>query len=335
MNMQLLQLNRPIVLAPMAGGITTPELVAAVSEAGGLGSVGAAYLTPQQIRAAGAATRTLTARPFAVNLFAPQELPEVTAAQQAAAIAELAPLYAQLGLTPPTLPPQVQPDFAAQFEAVLDVHPAVFSFAFGRIERAQLDELKRRGILSIGTATSTEEAVILAADGVEAVVVQGGAAGGHRGGWVQDDFADTLELVQKTVQAIQIPVIAAGGLMTRKDVLAALKAGASLVQCGSAFLRASEAGTSAPYRKALAQAKLDDTVLTRNFSGRTARGLKNTVSEQLSQPLPYPYQNALTGPLRAEAARQGRAELISLWAGQGVWQGREGSAAEILEALCP
>lgn len=333
--MQRLGLSKPVVLAPMAGGISTPQLVAAVSEIGGLGSLGAAYLTPDQIHAEARAVREQTQKPFAINLFAPQEVPQITTQQQAEAIAELAPPHAELGLAPPTLPQKVQEDFAAQFQAVLNAHPAVFSFAFGRIHKDLLDELRQRQILSIGTATSVQEAQILAADGVDAVVVQGGAAGGHRGGWIQDDLADTLTLVREAVQAVQIPVIAAGGLMTRADVRAALGAGASLAQCGTVFLRANEAGTSAPYRKALAQAGAGDTTLTRSFSGRVARGLKNTVTAQVQRPLPYPLQNALTRPMRAAAAMQQRLEFLSLWAGEGVGQGREGPAAEILAGLCP
>lgn len=332
---QRLGLSKPVVLAPMAGGVSTPQLVAAVSNAGGLGSVGAAYLTPEQIRAEAEAIRGLSGKPFAINLFAPQALPEITPQQQAEAIAELAPLHAELGLMPPTLPQKVEEDFAAQFQAVLDVRPAVFSFAFGRLKKELLDELKQRQIFAIGTATSVQEAQILESDGVDAVVMQGGAAGGHRGGWLRDDLADTLALVQKAVQAVQIPVIAAGGLMTRADVQGVLDAGACLAQCGTAFLRAAEAGTSAPYREALAWAKAGDTTLTRSFSGRTARGLKNTVTERVQRPLPYPYQNALTRPLRGAAAKGQRPEFLSLWAGEGVWQGQGGHAADILAELCP
>lgn len=332
LGLQKLGLQRPVILAPMAGGISTPALVAAVSEAGGLGSLGAAYLTPQQISAEIAAVRGLTKRPFAVNLFAPQALPQVTSEQIAAAEANLAPLHAALNLAPPKLPAQVEEDFAAQFEAVLEAGPAVFSFAFGRLERSRLEALRARGILTIGTATSLPEAQILESDGVDAVVLQGGAAGGHRGGWQRDDLADTLDLV-RAAQSLSLSVIAAGGLMTAEAVQAALGAGAELVQCGTAFLRAAEAGTSAPYRAALAAAQAGQTTLTRSFSGRLARGLANTVTQEVQEPLPYPYQNALTRPMRSAAATANRAEFLSLWAGEHFWQGREGPAAEILVGL--
>ncbi|CAM3232674.1 nitronate monooxygenase [Deinococcus saxicola] len=330
---QRLGLRVPIVLAPMAGGISTPGLVAAVGNAGGLGSLGAAYLTPTQIREAGAAVRRLTRGPFAVNLFAPQSTSEPTAPQVERAVAELAPFHAALGLPPPALPPQASDDFEAQLDAALEVCPAVLSFTFGRLEARHLGALRVRGILAIGTATGLEEARQLEADGVDAIVVQGGAAGGHRGGWSEDELADTLTLTRAAAKNIRVPLIAAGGLMTAADVRAVLDAGASLAQCGTAFLRATEAGTSEPYRAALAAAKTGDTVLTRAFSGRTARGLRNAVTEGVQQPLPYPQQNALTRPLRAAGATAGRADVLSLWAGEGVESGRTGTAAEILESL--
>ena len=333
--MERLGLTKPVVLAPMAGGFGTPELVGAVSNAGSLGSSGAAYLTPEQIREVGRAIRERTDRAFNLNLFAPHALPDISEEQTVIAIDELAPMHAALDLPTPSLPEKVQEDFQAQFEAVLDVRPAVFSFAFGRVDTALLENLRQCGILSIGTATSPVEARRLEADGVDAVVVQGGAAGGHRGGWMQDDLADTLHLVRETVQVVRIPVVAAGGLMTRQHVRAALDAGASLAQCGTAFLRAHEAGTSAAHRQALAQADAGDTTLTTSFSGRPARGLRNLVTEQVQQPLPYPYQNALTRQMRNAAAQQGRPEFLSLWTGVGAWEGREGSAADILASLCP
>lgn len=191
------------------------------------------------------------------------------------------------------------------------------------------------GLVVMGTATSVEEARALAAAGVDAVVAQGGAAGGHRGGWLRDELADTLALTRAVAQAIALPVIAAGGLMDAADVRAALDAGASLAQCGTAFLQAVEAGTSTPYRAALASAAPGETVLTRSFSGRPARGLANRVTAEVVSPLPYPLQNALTRELRAAAAREGRAEFLSLWAGEGVHRGREGTAAEILAGLWP
>ncbi|MCP2013783.1 nitronate monooxygenase [Deinococcus sp. HSC-46F16] len=253
----------------------------------------------------------------------------------AASQTELAPLHAELGLPAPTLPERVQEDFAAQFQAVLKVRPAAFSFAFGRLGADRVAALRGAGILCIGTATSHLEASALARNGVDAVVLQGGAAGGHRGGWAHDDLTELLFLIRSVLLDANLPVIAAGGLMDAADVRAALNAGASLVQCGTAFLRATEAGTSAPYRAALAAAEPGQTVLTCAFSGRLARGLANRVTAEVASPLPYPLQNALTRDLRAAAARAGRAEFLSLWAGEGHARGREGTAAELLRILWP
>ncbi|WP_291430258.1 nitronate monooxygenase [Deinococcus sp.] len=327
-------LRVPLVLAPMAGGVGTPALAAAVSEGGGLGSLGAAYLTPTQIRETVAAVRARTDRPFAVNLFAPQPLPSVTPQAIAAACAELAPFHAALDLPAPTLPPQVHEDFGAQLHAVLSDPPAVFSFAFGRLPPGALSTLHAAGVLVVGTATSVAEAQLLAQDGVDAVTVQGGAAGGHRGGWQEDALAGTLTLTRQVAQATRLPVIAAGGLMTAGDVRAALQAGAALAACGTAFLLADEAGTPDAYRRAL-QSGERPTVLTRAYSGRTARGLRTTLTGSVHSPLPFPWQNALTRPLRAAGAQGGHADLLSLWAGEGYRQAQAASAAQIMANLTP
>ena len=327
-------LRLPLMLAPMAGGTGTPTLAAAVSEAGGLGSLGAAYLTPTQIGAAMAAVRARTDRPFAVNLFAPQPLPPVTPAEVEVACEELAPFHAALRLPPPTLPPQVQEDFGAQLNAVLSDPPAVFSFTFGRLPPAALGALHAAGVLVVGTATSLREARLLAQDGVDAVTVQGGAAGGHRGGWQEDALADTVTLARQVAQDTGLPVVAAGGLMTAGDVRAALQAGAALAACGTAFLLADEAGTPAPYRHALLEGTRD-TVLTRAYSGRVARGLRTTLTGGVHSPLPFPHQNALTRSLRVAGAQAGHADLLSLWAGEGYRQARTAGAAQIVADLTP
>lgn len=326
-----LGLRLPLVLAPMAGGVSTPALVAAVSEAGGLGSLGAAYLSPAEILKAGQEIRRQTARPWALNLFAPQEVLPVSGTQVTTALAELAPFHAELGLPAPGFSERPEPDFAEQLAAALSLRPAALSFTFGLLSAAQLAQVRAAGALAIGTATGVDEARALAAAGVDAVVVQGGAAGGHRGGWQHDELADTFALTRAVAQVVDLPLIAAGGLMTAGDVRSALDTGAELAQCGTAFLLADEAGTSAPYRAALAHG--GETVLTRSFSGRPARGLKNAVTEGVQHPLPYPQQNALTRPMRTAAAQAGRAEFLSLWAGTGVGQVRPGPATEVARAL--
>ena len=204
----------------------------------------------------------------------------------------------------------------------------MFSFTFGRLPPTALSALHAAGVLVIGTATSLREARLLAQDGVDAVTVQGGAAGGHRGGWQEDALADTLTLTRQVAQDTGLPVVAAGGLMTAGDVSAALKAGATLAACGTAFLLTDEAGTPDPYRHALPDGGRP-TGLTRAYSGRTARAVG------VHSPLPFPWQNALTRSLRAAGAQAGQPDLLSLWAGEGYRQARTGSAAQIMADLTP
>ncbi|MXV20393.1 NAD(P)H-dependent flavin oxidoreductase [Deinococcus xianganensis] len=330
----LAQLRAPVALAPMAGGVGTPALAAAVTRAGGLGSLGGAYLTPQALRAAIREVRALTDGPLLVNLFAPQPVPAVTPDAVALATAELAPFHDALNLPRPTLPERVQEDFSAQLDVVLEERPEVFSVAFGPIPPDALAALRARDILTVGTATSLSEALALHESGVDAITVQGSAAGGHRGGWQEDALADTLTLVREVARATPLPVLAAGGLMTAGHVRAALEAGATLAQCGTAFLLADEAGTSAPYRQAVQEGTLD-TVLTRAYSGRTARGLRTTLTDAVTHPLPFPHQNALTRPLRTAGAQAGQADVLSLWAGTGYRQAQATGAAQIVAGLTP
>lgn len=326
-------LSAPIMLAPMAGGPGSARLATAVSAAGGLGSVGSAYFTPAQILEAAQEVRRHTARPFALSLFAPQAINPLSEGQLQVALNELSPIHHVLGLDAPRLPSHIQEDYRAQFEAVLEAQPAAVVFTFGLLDADDLNRLHHAGIVSIGSACSVSEARQLAASGVSAVVVQGLDAGGHRASWQEDSRRPTLELLRAVRQVVDLPLLAAGGLMKRQDVQAVLDAGAELAVCGTAFLCAHEAGTSAPYREALLRG--GPTALTRAFSGRWARGLHNVAMEQLAHPLPTPQQNALTRAMRAAATAQGRAEYLSLWAGTGVAQVQSAPATTILAQLSP
>jgi nitronate monooxygenase len=308
----------------MGGGPSTPELVAAVSNAGGLGSLGAAYLTPDQISDAIRRIRSLTPRPFNVNLFAGgwntnQEF------DPGPMLELLAEVHGKLGLPPPAAPKPTPDPFPAQLEVVLDARPPIFSFTFGVPDRDAISRLKARNIAILGTATTVEEARCLEQAGVDSVVAQGSEAGAHRGTFL-DSFEScmvpTLDLVRVTIGAVNIPVIATGGLMDGRDITCAIKAGASAAQLGTAFLACPESGASDAYKRAILATKQDTTVVTRVFSGRPARGLKNAFIESLEGKqelvLPYPLQNALTRPMRNAAAQRGLADYLSLWAGQGV-----------------
>ena len=332
-----LGLALPIIQGPMTGS-DTPALAAAVSEAGGLGMLGCGMRSPAAMAEAAAEVRRRTDRPFGMNLFV-QATPNPDEATVQAAMERLAPLYAELGLQPQR-PTQWCEDFAAQFEALVALRPAVASFTFGILDAAQVARLHAAGCLVVGTATTVTEARAWASVGADAVCASGTEAGGHRGTFLGDFTASqvgTLALVPQCVDAVDIPVIAAGGIMDGRGIAAVQALGAQAAQMGTAFLACPESGIGPAYRQALAQARDTDTRLTRVFSGRPARGIVNAMMEALAAEedrVPaYPVQNALTGALRRAAAAQGRTSHLSLWAGQGVGAARPVPAARLMALL--
>jgi nitronate monooxygenase len=334
-----LGVSYPVFQAPMAGGPSTPELVAAVSEAGGLGAFGVGYLSPDAVREAIRAARALTARPFCANVFAPEPArPPPSGDEVARAQAALRPFRAEVGL-PDAVEPAPPHPFAEQLRVVLEERVPVLSYTFGALSAEDVGALARRGVVVMGTATSVREARALEATGVHAVVAQGGEAGGHRGtflGPVEGGLAGTLALLPQIVDAVRVPVVAAGGIMDGRGIAAAFALGAQAAALGTAFLACPESGASAPYKQAvLARREEDQTTLTRAFSGRFARGLRNRFTEALADApvLPYPLQNSMTADLRRAAAKAGKADLLSLWAGQGVPLARALPAAELFRAL--
>ena len=337
----LIQISAPIIQAPMAGGGDTAELVAAVSSAGALGSIGAAYLTPEEIIERGKAVRTVTGHPFAINLFAPMPCPEVSLEAARRAIDALAPYCAELGIAPPSLPAAASStSFQDQLAASLETGASVFSFTFGLLPKHAVTEIKRRKLLLMGTATTVEEARNLVKLGVDAVVAQGSEAGGHRGtfsGNFTAGMVGTMSLVPQIADAVEVPVVASGGIMDGRGIAAALALGASAVQLGTAFLPSREAGVTEAYKSAILSAHEDQTRITRAFSGRPARGIANRFLTGMyaneDDILPFPWQNTLTRPIRAESARQNSAEYLSLWVGQGVRLARRGSASELIALL--
>jgi nitronate monooxygenase len=330
-------IQHPFVLAPMAGGPSTPALCAAVSEAGGLGSYGGAYLTPAKLREEIRAIRAATSRPFAVNLFADDGV-SADEATLAAAQRALARYRAELDL-PPAPPAAVHlPPPAALAAVLLEERVPVFSFTFGIPPAEMLDACRKAQMATMGTATTVAEARALEQAGVDFICAQGAEAGGHRGTFdrdVEPPLIGTMALVPQIVDAVRVPVIAAGGIMDGRGFAAALALGASAVSLGTAFLRCPEAGTSAPYRAALRDARDDATVITRAFSGRAARGLANRFTREMaSAPLaPYPVQNALTRELRTAAAQRGNSGFLSLWAGQGAALAREVPARDLVAQI--
>jgi nitronate monooxygenase len=328
-------LSVPVIQAPMAGGGDTPQLVAAVSNAGGLGCFGAAYLGPEQIAQYACEVRALTSRPFGVNLFAPTQpaaIGDLTEIRR-----KLEPYYAELGVPLPETVAAQSFDFEAQLGAVLDSGAQFFSFTFGNLAAQTVKRAQSCGMFVMGTATTVEEAKSLERSGVDAMVAQGGEAGGHRGSFLgsfESSLIGTMALVPQIVDAVSVPVIASGGVMDGRGVAAALVLGASAVQMGTAFLTCEEVGIPEAYKEALLAAREEDTRITRAFSGRAARGIVNRFMNEVGDEVPpFPIQNQLTRPLRNAAVKAGRAEFLNLWAGQGVRMARRQSAAELLARI--
>jgi len=333
-----LGITYPIIQAGMAGGSTSPQLVAAVSRAGGLGTFGAAYMTAEQLRAAIREVRQWTDRPFAVNLFIPEPYRVVEPGGDAARI--MNEVRDELGIPrDPRVTRHAKP-FDEQMAVVLEERVPVFSFTFGIPSPEWLAELKQREIKVVGTATTVREAKALEESGVDMVVAQGSEAGGHRGSFQHDAVSNqigTLALVPQMADAVRIPVIAAGGIMDGRGIAAALALGASAVQMGTAFLACTESTAHPLHKQALLQTTEDSTVITRVFSGKQARGIRNAFVEALApyehEVPPFPVQNALTRDIRQAAASQQRAEYLSLWAGQAAALCRTVSAEELVRQL--
>ena len=257
-------------------------------------------------------------------------------------LARLAPYFIELGLPAPSLPKSAASMFDRQLVAALESGASVFSFTFGELPASDLEAIKARNMFVVGTATTVAEALALEKSGVDAIVAQGSEAGGHRGTF-RGDFSSGMvggiSLVPQIVDAVRIPVIASGGIMDGRGIVAALALGASAVQMGTAFLTCHEAGIPDAYKEAILTAHEDQTRVTRAFSGRPARGIVNRFMTEIEfneggdAILPFPLQNSLTRPLRTEAAKQGRTEFLSLWSGQGVRLARRQSASEFVARL--
>ncbi|MHA7650438.1 nitronate monooxygenase [Mycobacterium sp. ML4] len=329
----------PIVGAPMAGGPGTPELAAAVSNAGGLGMVAGGYLTAEQFADDIAKARAATTGPIGVNLFVPQ--PSVADWVQleyyAEDLEEVADHY-RVEVGHPVHGDD--DDWERKLEVVADVRPEMVSFTFGAPPPDVIRRLSAQGLLVSVTVTSAYEAGVAIAAGADNLVVQGPAAGGHRGTFAPDmePGAESLhQLLDRIGHAHDVPLIAAGGLGTVEQIAAALRRGAVAAQIGTALLLADEAGTHPAYRVALKNPEFDSTVVTRAFSGRYARGLANNFTRLLDHvaPLGYPEVNQMTKPIRAAAIEMEDPHGTNLWAGEAYREARTGPASDIVSALAP
>ena len=332
----------PIVQGPFGGGQSSPELTAAISNLGGLGSYGARGLYPKEIREVVTDIRRRTSSPFAVNLWLSVEDPgasDVTREQFEAALAPLLPLYREFDVEPPAYARTNTPRVADQIETLIELCVPAFSFIFGVPDSQVLAECRRRSIVTIGAATTADEAIALETAGVDVVVASGLEAGGHRPSFLRSadsSLTGLFALVPQVVDAVGIPVIAAGGIADGRTVAAALMLGASGVQVGTAFLACEESNAAPGHRAALLSADRGDTVLTRAFSGRLARGLRNRLADHLESiptVLPYPVPSQLLAPLRRAAVARERSEMMALFAGQGAPLLRHRRAKDVFEAL--
>lgn len=328
------QVPVPIVQAPMAGGATTPELAAAVCEAGGLGFLAAGYKTADAVRDDIAALRALTDRPFGVNLFVPTPAP-ADPASYAPYLDRLGEEARRQGVEPGE--PRFEDDDWAAKLALLDAERvAVVSFTFGCPGEAVLAHVRATGAEAWVTVTDEAEAAEAVAAGADALVVQGFEAGGHRGSFVDEDGrgeVGLLALLQILGRRVDVPLVASGGLATGGAVAAVLCAGARAAQLGTAFMRTPEAATSAPHRRALAEPGV--TRVTRAFTGRRARGIVNRFlrNHDAHAPAAYPEIHHVTAPMRAAARKAGDPEVMNLWAGQAHELARELPAGELVREL--
>lgn len=336
--LDLFGIEHPIVQAPMAGAQGS-ALAIAVSEAGGLGSLPCALLSGEQARNELQIIRQRTSRPVNVNFFCHQP-PSSDPAREAKWVERLAAYRKELGVEQPTIPAVRAPFDDAMCALVEEIRPRVVSFHFGLPEKRLLDRVKAAGPRVIASATTVEEASWLEAHGVDAVIAQGAEAGGHRGMFLSEDIASqpgTFALVPQVVDAVRVPVIAAGGVGDARGIVAALALGASAVQIGTAYLLTPESTISPIYRAALKSAREDQTVLTNVFTGRPGRGLVNRMIRELGpingQAPAFPNATNATLPLRMKSEAAGSGAFTSLWSGQASRFAREMPAGELTREL--
>lgn len=318
--LDITQLRVPIIAAPMAGGPSTPELVAAVGNAGGLGFLAGGYKTREALAADIDRTRQLTERPFGVNLFVPTPSHPARDARAVAAYAgALSGLARELGVALPEVIWTDTDQWDDKLALLMEARPAVVSFTFGVPDAAVVARMREAGIAAIGTVTSEDEAVAATVARCDALCVQSADAGGHRATFAVATMPNTFRIdaqLDAVARATRLPLIAAGGIGTAAGLARALERGAVAAQLGTAFLRAPEAGTAPAYRDALVDPRFTETTVTRAFSGRVARGLVNRFIREFDEQAPavYPQVNQLTRPIRAAGAA-GDPDLLSLWAG--------------------
>ena len=339
---ELFGIKYPILSGPMGGGFSTPELLAEVSNAGGLGSFGAYTLEPEQILETAQVIKTKTNKPYNINLWVSDidaSLIDYSAEKIEKVKQLFKPYFDELSIPVPDLDTNIPSRFLKQAEAIFEIRPAVFSFIFGIPSKEILDECRRRGIKTVGAATTLDEALALEQAKVDAIVAAGFEAGGHRPSFLrpaQDSLTGTFALIQQLKASIKTPVIAAGGIADAKGIAAALTLGADAVQLGTAFLATDESNATPMHRAKLFSEESNYTALSKSLTGRMGRLISNRISQDVKQEtevLPFPLQSRLVGQLKAAALAQGKTDLINFWSGQHTVTLKHTKASDLMQAL--
>lgn len=338
-----LKIDYPIVQGPFGGGLSAVKLAATVSAAGGLGSFGMHHLNAAQIHQTGKELHEQTGKPFALNLWVSNHdvaSQSFSREQFQNALNVFKPYYDELGVALPEQPSAYGNRFEDQIQALLDVKPAAFSFVYGIPSQEILEQCRRLGIATIGTITTIDEAVAMEQAGVDLIVATGMEAGGHRVSFLrsaEDSLTGSFALIPAVAAKVKTPVIAAGGIVNARGIAAAFMLGAQGVQIGTAFLACAESNASEAHREALFSDRAKDTMLTRAFTGRLARGIRNRLAEEMQsrsqQVLPYPVQSFFTGGFKQAAIKQHRGDLMSLWASQSASLLKRRNARELFDEL--
>jgi nitronate monooxygenase len=337
-----LDIEYPIIQGPFGGGGSSVDLVAAVSNAGGLGSFGLQTVEANEIGTIIGRIRKATERPFSVNLWVstPGSIPEVDDVMAGKIQAMFASHFENLGLEVPPLPERFTPDFGEQMEAMLEARPPAVSFVYGVPPDWVLEQCRSRGITIMGTATTVQEAKALELADVDCIIASSSEAGGHRGSFIksaEDSLSGAISLIPQVVDNVRLPVVAAGGIVDARGIAAAFALGAQGVQIGTAFLACDESNASDPHRKALFSAHAENTKLSRAISGRLARNIQSDFIDEihlngLSIP-PYPVEAWFVKQLQAAALKQKRYEYLSFSAGQTTSLIRHKKASELMDEL--
>ena len=340
---ELLGIQYPIMQGPFGGSLSSVELVATVSNMGGLGGYGAYTMSPGDIYELDKQIRTATNKPYNLNLWVSDtDAPggTITDTQYEQVKQLFQPYFEKAGIPLPEKPAPFKPRFENQLQVVMDIRPKVFSFMFGTLPQDVMEQLRKRGIQTVGAATTLDEAIALEASGVDMIIASGFEAGGHRPSWLapaEQSTIGTFVLLQLVKEKVKVPVIAAGGIANGRGIAGALTLGADAVQIWTAFLATDESGAFPAYRQRLFSDAAKHTTLSRAFTGRLGRGITTSLATELSGNekmfLPFPLQTTFMSPLRKAAIEQQKWDMVLFWGGQIAPMLKHNKAAKLMESL--